>query len=184
MEKVYTFSKKFLESEAKVATLARFPDLEAYNKALQEYYSFLVKQLQGATGYMPKDKPLSDVEYEMFKGYPDVTPREIFKISEYNNSKYGKAWVVFVSEPNFDETYKSLQDAFIVIEENGELKIAKFLLYTNYNEMGDRSAPYRWDDMQGYLDLNFESLKNPTKIERYVEPSDWDEGMKIYRDDI
>jgi hypothetical protein len=184
IEQVYTFSKKFLKSEAQVTTQKRIPDLVSYNTVLQEYFSFLVEQLQGATGHMPMDGLSGEDYYERMKRYPADTPREIFKISEYNSPEYGKVWVVFVSERNYKETFKHLENAFVVIEEEGKLKVAKFLLYNNYTEIGDPDAPYRWDDMEGYSDLNFETLKNPVKIERYVEPSDSEEGLKLYNDDI
>jgi hypothetical protein len=184
MNKIKSFVEKFAGSEARVSTLARTRDLAAYNNELKIYYSFLVKQLQGATGYMPKETPLSDIEYEMFKGYPETKPRGIFKISEYKSQKYGTVWVAFVSEQNFDEYYKSLQDALFVIEESGELKIAKNMLYTNYSENGDQNTPYRWDDMKGYQDLNFETIGEPILIERYMEPGDWLPGLELYNANI
>ena len=184
MEKVYAFVKQFLLLEAEVTTRKRIRNIEAYNKVLQEYYTFLLTDVQGATGHMPMDKPLSDIEYEMLAGYPDDTPREIFKISEYESTKYGKVYIVFVSDRNFNGVHKRMQDAFIVIGENGKLKIASSLLFTNYNKMGDRSAPYRWDVMWGNIGLNFETLKNPVNIERYLAPSSWEPGLIQYNANI
>lgn len=184
MENIYSFSKKFLEKEAEIITRKRVPDLDSYNYALQEYFSFLVEKLHGATGHMPMTELDSEEEYEMMEGYPDDTPRQIFKISEYYTSQYGTVWVIFVSERNFKESFKQLESAFIVIKESGELKIAKFLLFNNYTESGDLNARYRWDDMWGYPDLNFETLKNPVKIDRYLEPSDSQEGLDQYNASI
>lgn len=179
MEKVKLFSEQFAEKEAEVSTRKRFPDLDAYHKALNEYFSFLVEQLQGATGHMPLKELRSPEHYEKMKKYPADLPRHIFKISEYNSVKYGKAWVVFASSSGH---YEELDSAFIVIEEHAELKIAKFLLYTHYTESGDKDAPYRWDDMQGYSDLNFSSLEGPVNIERYKEPEDG--GEALYHQEI
>lgn len=64
IEQVYTFSKKFLKSEAQVTTQKRIPDLVSYNTALQEYFSFLVEHLRGATGHMPMDKLSGEDYYE------------------------------------------------------------------------------------------------------------------------
>jgi hypothetical protein len=184
MEKVYAFIQRFAEKEAEVATRKRVPDLDAYHKALQEYYTFLVEQLQGATGHMPLDGPRSEAEYAMLKSYPDDVPRRVFKISEYTSAAYGKAWVVFTSGINPGGKKSRLNSALIVIEENGVLKVAKLLLLTNYTENRDPNAAYRWDEMQGYTDLSFQSLEGPVSVERYLEPSDWEEGLSQYNADI
>lgn len=181
MNRIKSFVEKYLEAEAKLTTVKRLPEMDSYNEALDYYFSFLVKQLQGATGHMPMTELGSEDEYEMLAGYPDDTPRLLFKISEYLHPTYRNTWVAYLSQPNATPDYKSLHDAIIIIEDNGDLKIAKFLLYTNYTDYGHKDAPYRWDDMAGYHDLNLKSLKEPINIERYLEPN---KGLELYNENI
>jgi hypothetical protein len=184
MQKIKTFLEAFFSKETTMLLLKSKPDIEAYNTALSEYLSFLVRQLHGTTGHLIKTEPDDEDIMEMLNDFEDPNERRLFKISEYEHEKYGKVFVAFTSSDNPTETLSVLSDAIIIIEEEKELKIAKFLLYTNYTERGNKDASYRWDKMGGYTDLNFDTLNGPIKIERFQQPSDWREGLKLYNDDI
>ena len=184
MEKIKPFLEAFISKETKMLLLKSNPDIEPYNTALSEYLSFLVRQLHGATGHLMKTEPDDEDIMEMLGDFEDPNPRQLFKISAYEHEKYGNVFVAFTSSENPTVRLMVLSDAIMIIEEEGELKIAKFLLYTNYTKRRDKDAPYRWDKMGGYTDLDFETLNGPVKIERYQEPSDWKDGPRLYNDNI
>ncbi len=180
MERVKQFLEEFLMKEANVADKIIIPNLESYSIALNEYYSYLVVQLQGATGYMPMNELRDDEFYEACKGYPKRLPRFLYKISEYTHEKYGKVWAAYVSQENPITLVKRLNNIILLIEENNQLKIARFLMYSNYTEYGHQDAPYKWKEQWGYRDLSLESLVGPIHIERYLEPSEKNDGLKMY----
>jgi len=184
MERIKLFIEKFLDLEAEVTSCKRVPNLDAYHQKLQEYYTFLVEQLQGATGHMPIKELYSEEYYEKMKKYPADTPRKVFKISEYDSPKYEKVWVVFVSQRNYNETYKHLESALFVIQTENSLKVAKFLMFNDYTENADEDTPFEWDDLGGYKDLDFNNLKHPIRINRYIAPNDWLPGLEQYNRDI
>lgn len=184
MQKVKPFVEAFFDKETTMLCLKSKPDVEPYNIALSEYLSFLVRQLHGTTGHLTKTEPDDEDVMEMLGDFEDPNQRQLFKISEYEHEKYGKVFIAFTSSENPTETLLVLSNAIVIIEEDGGLKIAKFLLYTKHTERGDQNAPYRWDEMSGYADLNFETLNGPIKIERFQQPSDWKEGLQLYNDDI
>jgi len=183
MKKIKPFLEAFIDKEAIMLLLKSKPDIEPYNIALSEYFSFLVPQLHGATGHIIKTEPDDEDIMEMLGEFEDPNKRQLFKISAYEHKKYGKVFVAYTSSENPTQKLLVLSDAMMIIEDE-ELKIAKFLLYTNYTERGDKDAPYRWDEMRGYNDLKFDLLEGPIAIERFEQPSDWKEGLKLYNDNI
>src|SRR4051812_17106077 len=132
MKKIKPFLEAFTDKETIMLLLKSKPDIEAYNKALSEYFSFLVPQLRGATGRIIKTEPDDEDIMEMLGEFEDPNKRQLFKISAYEHKKYGRVFVAFTSSDNPTESLIVLSDALMIIEEDGELKIAKFLLYTNY----------------------------------------------------
>lgn len=178
MEKIFDFSKKFLEKEVEVFICKCVFEFDVYNNVFQEYYLFLVDEFYGIIGYMFLDELCSEVQYVMLKGYLDDVFRRIFKISEYESFKYGKVWVVFVFGVNFIGICNCMDNVFIVIDEVGKLKIVKFLFYINYIENKDLDVFYRWDDMRGYVDLNFEIFGRLEMINCYLELVSWEFGLE------
>lgn len=122
--------------------------------------------------------------YDKVKDYPDDAPRKLYKLSQYSHPEYQTVWVAFTSPDN--PFYDDIQYALFIIEEDGQLRIAKYLLYTHYTEYGHKDESYRWHDLDGYVDLNFKSLGNFIRTERYLVPEDSeeDEGLAIYYDNI
>jgi len=162
-----------------MSTLKRVPNLKDYNHALEEYYAFLVPQLRGSTGHMPMTELDDEDVYMMLEGLPDDNPRNIYKISQYTHEKYKNVWVAYVSNPNPLEGPKFWSTALFIIEEEG-LKVARYLLWSNYTERGDQDAPFEWDGMWGYRDLNFETIEGPSEIHRIQEPSEHNGGLEQY----
>jgi len=82
-----------------------------------------------------------------------------------------------------DADFKSLTNAFFVIKEKGDFKIANTLLYSNYSSDG---ITYAWEDMGGIRDLNFKYLTKDklVEIERIQEPVDYYDGHLNYYGDF
>ncbi|NVK65037.1 MAG: hypothetical protein HWE22_10645 [Flavobacteriales bacterium] len=179
MNDIVNFLEEFFAKEAKMSTLKRVPNLNDYNRALEEYYAFLVPQLRGSTGHMPMTELDDEDVYMMLEGLPDDTKRYMYKISKYSHSKYGTVWVAYVSKPSPPEGGKYWNTALFLIEEEG-LKVARYMLWSNYTERGDQDAPYEWDGLWGYRDLNFETIQGPSQILRILEPIDHKGGLEQY----
>lgn len=183
MEKIKKFLNSFVEIEAKVATQKRKPDISAYNQSIETYYSMMVKQLRGATGYIPLSVLRSEEDYESLKDYPDDIARHLYKISKYNHQKYGDVWIAYLSAQNPRPEIKRLNNAIIVIDEDG-YKVAKFMLYTDYTENNAADASFHWEEMWGYSDLKFENLDGPKEILRIQEPSSRNGGDLLFSAEI
>lgn len=180
MEQIIRFLEKFFEVEAKVSSLKGKRDISAYNSCLEYYYSMMVEELRGATGYMPMTSMRSDDDYEKLMNYPDDNQRHLFKISEYKHDKYGRVWVAYVSAQNPRPEIKRLNNAIFVIEEQG-YKVAKFILYTDYSENAELDSTFHWEEMWGYPDLMIGKMEGPLKIDRIEEPSSRNGGDELYR---
>jgi hypothetical protein len=184
MEEVKILLERFFEVEARTATLKRIPDLDSlneYNKSLKELNAFFIEILQGAWGHEFMDELDDEDVYEMLDSSNDDSPRQLFKISNYNHGEYGGVWVAFISSASPDEDYKILSDALFLIKEQEKLKIARVYRYSDYDSDG---LSYEWKGGSGYRDLTFESLEGPIAIERFQEPEEDFDGLKHYNDDI
>lgn len=106
----------------------------------------------------------------------EIKIRQIFKISEYPHERFGNIWACYVSMNDPGETIKKITDCFIVAEIEGKLKFI--------SKMGVVPDTKKWMHFGGddNLDLRLNKLGKPTKIERYVEPTDeW--SLKEYLKD-
>jgi hypothetical protein len=95
-----------------------------------------------------------------------VAPRYLFKISEYNNEKYGTVWACYVSFSNPSESLKKIKECFLVALINEKLKIVSdFIVSSDAKE---------WRHVDGDEDksLRLHNLGKPIKVERYLEPTD------------
>lgn len=179
IEKIKQFVEEFCEVEAKAYTLRRKPNLEAYNKCIEQMYSY--------TNYIAKIGILSlnslqDKDYyKRYEKYPDSKFRKIFKISKYKHHQYNQIWIAYVSganpDPDFDDV--CFDHAFFIILEESKLKLVKYYVYSDYPD-----RIYSWKEQGGLAKLNFDSLEKPIEIQRYLEPDDEFDGLKHYYDNI
>lgn len=105
-----------------------------------------------------------------------IKMRHIFKISEYAHERYGTIWTCYVSNTKPSEAIKDIFNCLIVAEIEGNLKfISKMTVSQDIK---------KWEHSSGdtEADLRLGKLKNPVKIERYVEPTD-DWSLKEYLKD-
>ncbi len=178
MKDVKKFVEKFVEVEAKTANLKRIPDLDTYNKAAKELALF--SEIVYMTNF-PETELESESFYNEKKWLPKAIPRFIFKISRYKHDNYGDVWAAFTSEDEPEADYKFLKNVFLIYKKDGDFQLGAHLLFSRYDSDG---LYYEWRNMSGYEDLGFDTLEGPFEIERYMEPLESFEGLKVYNDNI
>ncbi|MFC7348958.1 hypothetical protein ACFQO9_19750 [Chryseobacterium zhengzhouense] len=178
MEEIKEFIINFTKQEAETIYLRRQPDLAAYNKALQIMNDYCVEPLHDSFSMIPLTKLYDQEYYDEWskKEYPST--RDIYKISCYENEKYGEVYIAYLSlrTPKRILTYGN---CLFVTRIEGNLKIVKSYLFS-----GDVGKKEKFEFPKGLEDISFKTLKKPVKIERYLEPVDDEDGMEHYLKDI
>ena len=176
--------KKFIISYFKAEATARFnsfkPNIKVFNDSLKELHTNVVSEMYGRLGMIELKKPESENFYKDYEWVDSYNPRHLFKISHYKHTVYGEVWVCYTSETNPNPRSPVLSIALFVIKEEGEFKVARNYIYSN---QGGMSEEYGWEGFSGIQDLTFESLGDLIAIERYLEPKDRRDALKIYNED-
>lgn len=186
MEKIKTFIEMVFEKEQTAIYLQRDKDnIEKYNEFVEKELNIYCEdsynsRIEGKIEFNIKGKimsPFSDRFYEQSKKSSYPTPRYLFKISEYTNKKYGIIWACYVSIPNPSSNIKKLTTCFLVTEIENNLKIISDMMLS--------SDTYQWTFYGGDEDksLRLHNLGRPLSIERYLEPSNDEWGLKEYLED-
>ena len=128
------------------------------------------------TGYSTID----DDFYEEWKYSTPQNPRNIYKISQYQDGNSGDVYVVYLSGKNPIEGIFRYGQCVFVSNINDELKIVKSYSF-GYD---DRKIKKRFETGIGLPDISFETLQKPIFIERYMPPSKDKDGMEHYEMDI
>jgi hypothetical protein len=90
-------------------------------------------------------------------------PRNLFKITEYENPEYGKLWACYVSVANpVTDEVKSIAFCFIVAKIENELKMISLFFY---DDMDD----FMWK-LGGGIRLNYYELGKVVAVERLLSP--------------
>lgn len=178
MEEIKDFIINFTKQEAETIYLMRQPNLEAYNSSLRKMNDYCIDSLHNTFNMVPLLE-LDDQEYYdewSKKEYPST--RYIYKISCYENEKYGEVYIAYLSlrTPNRILTYG---DCLFVTKIDWNLMIVKSYLFTS-----DVGKKKKFEFPTGLEDISFKTLKKPVKIERYLEPVDDEDGMEHYLKDI
>jgi hypothetical protein len=175
------FIEDFLAAEAtSFDTNSKVKDLDAVNTAYKKMHSYTVEQLEGMLGQIYMDQLRDDSYYESTKNDSPSIPRYLLKISHYKHPKYSDVWVAYTSESSPYEGFRTLSNAFFVIKQDGEFKVGSHLIYSNQRGM---STEFDWEWISGLKDLHFDTLGELIEVERYQEPFDVDDYMKLYLED-
>lgn len=175
------FVEDFLAAEAaSFDARTKVKDLDIVNAAYKKMHSYTVEQLEGMLGQIYMDQLRDDSYYESTKNYSPSIPRHLLKISHYKHPEYNEVWVAYTSERTPDADFVTLSNAFFVIEQNGEFKVGSNLIYSNQRGM---STTFDWEWMSGLKDLHFETVGELIEVERYQEPFDVDDYLKLYLED-
>jgi hypothetical protein len=96
-------------------------------------------------------------------GHTTVKPRDLFKITEYENPEYGKLWACYVSVANpIIDTVKTIDNCFIAAKVNGELKMISQFFYDGMDD-------FMWKHGGG-IELNLYELGKVVAVERLLTP--------------
>ncbi|HRB71205.1 MAG TPA: hypothetical protein PK776_05090 [Flavobacterium sp.] len=175
MKEVKEIIAYFIDIEQKIEVSLRNRNLMEHNILVDKIF-----EISGEDLFLAEKKfePLSMIIEMSIKENANllVTPRYLFKISEYNNEKYGTVWVCYVSFLNPSESIKKIKECFLVASINEKLKIVSDFIV--------RSDAKEWRHVDGDEDksLRLHNLGKPVKVERYLEPTDeW--SLKEYLKD-
>ncbi len=178
MKQIKRFLDEFANIESQANYLRLKPNLNEYNNAYEKMNTFLAKVLVGQMGLLKQDKLESEKFYNDYKDSEPFTPRKTYKISHYKHEKYNNVWIAYTSEINPFDDFNLITEALFIIEDDQSLKIGKQYIYSgNYAEDYEKA----WDSLQGYKDLTFSSLGEYVSSERYDEPLDDEDSMKMYQ---
>ncbi len=179
LKNVKDFVERCFVAEADAYTAYyKVSNLDQLNKKIENFYSFSIVNLSGKISLSCLTKAEDNEFYERFKNALDVLPRFLFKISAYRHPNHGDVFVAYCSSANPRPTQRRLVGALFIIESSGELKIAQYCLYSNFDSDG---VEYCWSpSIYGLDDLLFENLQGPFEIERYLEPKDSFDGHENY----
>lgn len=164
---------EFLFKKEQIAIDARHnkDKFDEYNKLAEDIKQFMNDDSVGFG--LPKFRKLqTDDYYEDFKKMPYPTKRHIYKISEYQNQKYGKLWACYVSNQDPGEGLTQLlASCFIVAKIDNLFKIiAKF---------NPDYITKEWE-RRGGDDLNYYDLGELIKVERFMSPVNDEWSIKEY----
>ncbi|WEK71304.1 MAG: hypothetical protein P0Y62_07020 [Candidatus Chryseobacterium colombiense] len=165
MKEVKEIIEYFIDIEKKIEVSLRNRNLIEHNILVDKILEISGKDLFLAE---KKFEPLSMIVEMSIKANANllVTPRYLFKISEYTHEKYGTVWACYVSFFNPDESMKKIKECFLIASINEELKIVSdFIVSSDAKE---------WRHVDGDEDksLRLHNLGKPVKVERYLEPTD------------
>lgn len=179
MEEIKTFIEEFLRAEATAGDASVKPNLEDYNTKLAIMNSFCVEDLHNKFGMIPLTELEDDDFYEEWKDANPANPKNIFKISHYQDESYGDVYVVYVSPSNPNGRIFRYGECVFVTKIGGESKIIK-----NYTFGDSMRIKKKFETGLGVEDISFKTLKTPIAIERYLEPTHDKDAMEHYAMDI
>ncbi|MDO6675255.1 hypothetical protein Q4517_06795 [Tenacibaculum sp. 1_MG-2023] len=181
MEQIKIFLDRFTQIEAQANYLRLKPNVKNYNNAYEQMNTFLIKELAGQMGLLKLEKLESEKFYNDYKDSEPFNTRKVYKISHYKHEKYKDVWVAYTSEINPFDDFNTMSESLFIIREGENYKIAKQYIYSSYSSDGNETS---WEELQGDKCLTFSSLGGYVNSERYDEPLDDEESMKMYLEDL
>ena len=175
---VKIFMEIFFTAELNARNGSIRPDIVFFNNQLDVMNSYCITELHDSFGMIKQKYSESDDFYEDYKDSEYTHKRLLFKISKYNNKKYGELYLAYISMfSSIKQTYKIFECLFIG-KINNEYKIIRSFWFAK----GDGIIP-SWNGGVGDHDINFETAGELVAIERYIEPADDEYSMEEYRKD-
>ena len=180
MEAIKNFITQFLQAEATASDALVKPNLEDYNQKLELMNSFCVLELQNKFGMVSRAELWDDELYEEWKDASPQNPRNIYKISQYQDETLGDVYVVYLSGKNPIERIYRYGQCLFVSNINDELKIVKSYSF-GYD---DRKIKKKFEVEIGLPVISFETLQKPIAIARFIPPTKDKDGIEHYEMDI
>ena len=129
MEKIQNFLKNFLDAEVDKRNKYRYPNLEAYNAAVDKMANFTTDEMKYAFGGKLISL-LSKDSYEQYSNYPDSTPRYIYRIDEYISQAGTPLFACYVSKSSPKPKKKKYYTLLLIEEVDGKLCIIASFAFT------------------------------------------------------
>ncbi len=180
MNEIKEFIEAFFKIEAKARHSWGFPDIDAFNSNLNDLNDFCTSELHDSFGMLHLLEPEDEEFYEDSKDDPYPNVRHLFKISEYDNSEYGKVYVVYSSKSSPYDDYFVYYHCFFIAKINNSYKIIKKYRFTDDSRMLDHNV---WIEEEGLDKVTFKNLGKFIQTERYLEPVDCKFSMEDYKQD-
>lgn len=171
MEEVKQFLENLFTLEQEARHLSHIKEkIDEYNEIAMEIKSYMIDVTVGL-GVPVARFPKPDFWYEGEFTYPK--PRNLFKITEYENPEYGKLWACYVSVANsITDEVKSIANCFIVAKIEDELKMISLFFY---DDMDD----FMWK-LGGGIRLNYYELGKVVEVERLLSPLKDERSLEEY----
>lgn len=178
---VFELEVQAADLKDKTYFVEKIEDLEEYNSVARKLNSLVGRRLSPLVTELEKDEDVLEMLRDQVFG--KHYPCRIFKISEYEHSKYGRVWVAYRSGMGYGHPAGDLLGwANFIVKDENNFKIIREYIYSSYDSDG---ISFEWSAQPGGDNkLTFESLEGPISIERYQEPKDVDGGLKLYNDNI
>jgi hypothetical protein len=138
MEKIQKFLNKFLLAEVDKQIKYRYPNIEAYNTAVDKIKDFTSDEMKHAFGAKLRSL-LPEDEYEQYQNYPNPIPRHIFIIDEYTSVKGNLLYACYVSKSSPKPKKKKYYTLLLIEEVDGKLCIIASFAFGQNN-----SGEYVW----------------------------------------
>lgn len=183
IDEVNNYVEQLLKLEAEMVMLKKRKSLKNYEDGRKKLLNILSEDIVDYLGFEILDE--DDKAFYYQKKVPQCTPRHLYKISEYQNAKIGKVYVVYVSAQEPDVSYKILREAWFIIKEGNVYQVVQCSVYTRFLTDGEY---YQWENLEfvdGYKNITFDLFEEPPiAIKRYIQPTDDFDGLKHYNDNI
>lgn len=162
MEEAKQLIEKFIKLEREIHECFLLEKIKLHNELVDEITKLSIDEMPVAR---KKNLPLTMIERMVIDNteIKVAKPRNLFKITEYENPEYGKLWTCYVSGANpVSDEVKSIAFCYIITKINYELKIISLFFY---DDMDD----FMWK-LGGGLRLNYYELGKVTAVERLLSP--------------
>ncbi len=181
MEKI----KKFLENLTELECFAHIEyrkrnNIQEYNSSRDRLYSLTINDTgimsEIGFGLAKMSKPHAEDFFEDLDIMVKIRSRHLYKISEYNNEKYGTIWACYASVANpAGIRTKSLANCFIVAKIDEDYKIV-----AQFNPDMDTKI---WSFRGGDRTIEYRKLGKPIAIERIMSPDNDEWSIEEYLKD-
>jgi hypothetical protein len=174
MQEIIDFLRYVFSVEQEVLSLMREPDINIYNRKLSELLSLSLNQsIKFGLGYF--DQPEPDDFYTAIQQTRLPNPRDIFKVSHYQNPQYGDLWACYVSIADPEPEVNTIGECLLVARIESDYKIVASYVFGD----PDLVKSY-WIFAGGDEELKMDQLGNVVEILRLTPPSDDADSLAEY----
>jgi hypothetical protein len=179
ISEVKEFLDKFIQAEMEAWIENENPDLIFRNQLVDKVNSFCDKIMVNKMGIGVWKYPMAEPgEYEQSKNF-EYFPRNLYKISQYQNEKFGEVYLAYVSASNPDPKNLKIFECIFIANIDNELKIIGDYFVSNK----DNTDIMEWNKSRALDDLSFKTAGKFITVERFMEPVGNEWSMEEYLKD-